>query len=108
MNDKKLYMFVFYVPEEQAEEVKAAVFAAGGGRLGNYDSCCWQASGTGQFRPLAGSNPFLGSRDKIEKVQEGRVEMICAPEVITEVISALKQAHPYETPAFAYWPVESE
>jgi len=99
-------MFVFYVPEEQVEEVKTAVFAAGGGRLGNYDSCCWQIDGIGQFRPLPGSNPFLGSQEKIEKVNEFRVEMICPPEVLADVINALTQAHPYETPAFAYWPVE--
>ena len=51
---------MFYVPTANAETVKNAVFEAGGGRIGNYDRCCWQTTGTGQFRPLAGSQPFLG------------------------------------------------
>lgn len=102
----KLYILVFYVPETEAEKVKTAVFAAGAGALGNYDQCCWQTTGTGQFRPLTGSQPFIGTPDKVEKVTETRVEMICPQGTIKAVISSLKQAHPYETPAFAYWPVQ--
>ncbi len=100
------HLLVFYVPEAQAESVKAAVFAAGAGRLGNYDCCCWQTSGVGQFRPQEGSQPFIGSRGEVEKVAEIRIEMVCSPACLPAVIDALKQAHPYETPAFAHWPIE--
>ena len=67
----------FYVPEPQLDAVKAAVFSAGAGRIGNYDSCCWQVQGTGQFRPLAGSDPHLGAHGQVHHEAEYRVEMVC-------------------------------
>lgn len=54
-----MYVMVFYVPQSHLEEVKEAVFSAGAGIMGGYDRCCFQTLGTGQFRPLAGSSPFL-------------------------------------------------
>ena len=57
-----MYKLCFYVPDSHVEAVKQAVFAAGGGRVGAYDSCAWQVLGQGQFRPLTGSQPFLGSQ----------------------------------------------
>ena len=97
-----------YVPETHAEAVKNAMFAAGAGTIGNYDCCCWQTVGRGQFRPLPGSDPYLGNTGTVEHVTEWKIEMICPEEKITAVIRALKQAHPYETPAFQHWSVETE
>ena len=97
----------FYVPEENTEEVKKAVFEAGAGKIGNYDCCAWETSGTGQFRPCEGSTPFIGQLDEIEKVKELKIEMVCEDALIDKVIEALKNAHPYETPAYHYWKVRS-
>jgi len=90
----------FYVPEAHLEVVKAAVFAAGAGRIGAYGECCWQTPGTGQFRPLEGSTPFIGSENRLERVEEYRVEMLCPDAVAERVIAALCDAHPYEEPAW--------
>lgn len=96
-----MYKLCFYVPESHVEIVKNAVFQAGAGRYENYDCCAWQVRGQGQFRPLAGSRPFLGSAGTgLERVEEYRVEMICAEEVAPAVLAALCAAHPYETPAY--------
>ena len=85
------------------EEVKAAVFAAGAGRIGQYDSCCWQVLGKGQFRPLQGSEPFIGQPGRVEEVAEWKVELVVADELIHDVVKAMKKAHPYQTPAFDVW-----
>ncbi len=95
-----MYKLGFYVPASHLEVVKQALFAAGAGRIGNYDSCCWQVLGSGQFRPLAGSNPHLGLRGQLEQVDEWRVETVVAPELLKPVVVALRQSHPYEEPAF--------
>lgn len=95
-----LYQITFYVPKEQCEEVKEAMFKAGAGTLDNYEACAWQTLGEGQFRPKEGSNPFLGETDKLEKVLEYKVEMLCPFENIKAVIKAMKKAHPYEVPAY--------
>jgi hypothetical protein len=90
----------FFVPPSHLESVKQALFAAGAGRIGDYDQCCWQVLGQGQFRPLAGSQPFLGQQGALETVAEYKVEMVCENTCIHQVIRALRESHPYETPAF--------
>ena len=95
-----MYKLTVFIPESALEGVKSALFNAGAGRIGNYQQCCWQVKGVGQFMPLSGSNPHIGKQDKLEAVEEWRVEMVVDKDRITEVITALKQAHPYETPAY--------
>ena len=98
-----MFQIVFYVPREHCEAVKQAMFDAGAGRVGEYDSCAWQTAGTGQFRPLPGSDPFVGRTGELERLEEIKVEMVCEPEALTPALEALKLAHPYEEPAFAYY-----
>ena len=83
--------------------VKHAVFAVGAGKIGDYDSCCWQSKGQGQFRPLPGSQPFIGSEGGLELVDEYKVELVCENALIKSAIAALKAAHPYEEPAYDVW-----
>lgn len=97
------FKLCFYVPVSACEAVKAAVFAAGAGRIGHYECCAWQTLGEGQFRPLAGSQPALGKIDVLEKVPEIKVEMICVHASVESVVTALKAAHPYEEPAYEIW-----
>jgi len=100
-----MYQIVCYIPETHLEQVKDALFDAGAGQVGDYDCCAWQSKGEGQFRPLAGSNPFLGERDKVEKVVEYRVELVCTDAHLTQAIAAMLMAHPYEEPAYSVWPL---
>jgi hypothetical protein len=102
-----MYKICVYVPENAVEIVKAALFDAGAGRIGNYDSCCWQSSGTGQFRPLENSNPAIGSHGKVEQVAEIKIELVCDDSLIRDAISAMKKAHPYEEPAYDVWRLEN-
>ncbi len=95
-----MYKLIVFVPESHTEAVKAALFAAGAGRQGDYDCCAWQTLGVGQFRPLAGSKPFIGDLDKVESVAEYRIEMLCEAGCLKPVVSALRASHPYEEPAF--------
>lgn len=98
-----MYKLCFYVPQSHIEAVKQAVFNAGGGRIGDYDRCSWQTLGTGQFRPLPGSDPFIGDTCKLETVPEYQVELVCADDTVEAVVKALKASHPYEEPAYQVW-----
>ena len=102
-----MYKIEFYVPVSHLETVKRAMFDAGAGKIGNYDSCCWQIKGLGEFRPLEGSNQYSGTPGKVERDAEWKVEMVCADELLERAVVALKQAHPYETPAYQYWKVNA-
>ncbi len=97
----KLYQISFYVPVSHCELVKNSMFEAGAGFIGDYQECAWQTLGEGQFKPLSGSQPFIGEIDKLEKVTEYKVEMLCHDEVIKRVIQALISSHPYEVPAYS-------
>jgi hypothetical protein len=90
----------FYVPEDYCEKVKEAVFLAGAGTIGNYDRCSFETPGTGQFRALPGALPTIGKVGIVEKISEMRVEMVLKDSILSEVIEALKNSHPYETPAY--------
>ncbi len=100
------YHITFYVPQEHCEAVKEAMFQAGAGAIDNYEACAWQVLGEGQFRPMKGSNPFLGEEHKLERVAEYKVEMFCQGKKIKAVIEAMKKAHPYEVPAYGVLKLE--
>jgi hypothetical protein len=102
-----VYKLSFFVPEENLEAVKQAVFATGAGKIGDYDNCCWQVLGQGQFRPLSGSNPHIGEQGVVETVPEWKVELVCTDELIHQAVRAMKQAHPYEEPAYDVWKLEN-
>ncbi len=87
-----MYKLCFFVPDANLEAVKQALFDAGAGRMGDYDCCCWQTRGMGQFRPLAGSNPHIGQQGALEQLEEWKVELVCADECIVDAILALRKA----------------
>ena len=101
-----MFKLCFFVPESHLEVTKRALFEAGAGKIGDYDSCAWQCLGQGQFRPLAGSDPFLGSAGQLETVDEYRVELVCEDSLIKKAVAALKSAHPYEEPAYEVFRME--
>ena len=96
-----MYRISFYVPASHLNEVKQALFALGVGQLGDYEHCAWQTKGQGQFRPLSGSSPFIGTTDTLETTEEYKVEMVCPDALIKHALTTLCEAHPYEEPAYA-------
>ena len=94
------YKLVWFVPREALEATRDAVFAAGAGRIGDYERCSWYAAGTGTFLGGAGTEPAIGERGREQRVAELRVETVVPAERLAEVVAALREAHPYEEPAY--------
>ena len=88
------------MPREALEATRSAVFAAGAGRIGDYERCSWYGAGTGTFVGGEETSPALGEAGREERVAELRVETVVADELVGDVVAALKQAHPYEEPAY--------
>lgn len=88
------------VPVDHAEAVLAALFAAGAGGSGDYREAAWRVTGTGQFRPVAGANPAVGTVGELTRVTEDRIEVVAAPRDRAAILAALRSAHPYEQPAY--------
>jgi dinuclear metal center YbgI/SA1388 family protein len=91
---------VVFVPVADAERVRTALADAGAGRIGDYDCCTWSTEGEGTFRPLPGAAPAIGQVGSLERVAEVRVETVVPRALRAQVLAALRQAHPYETPAY--------
>ena len=94
------FCLVVFVPSDYANQLKQALFSAGAGNIGNYEHCCWETSGTGQFKPLPQSNPTVGSIGELEKVPELRIEFLCRSQDLENIQEALIKTHPYEQPAY--------
>lgn len=93
---------VVYAPEEHAEQVRLALAAAGAGSIGDYAGCAWSVTGTGEFTPRSGARPAIGAVGEHEQVKERRLEMVVPVELIPAATAALRNAHPYEEPAFSF------
>jgi hypothetical protein len=91
---------VVFVPADALDEVRDAVFAAGAGRIGEYERCSWYTGGTGTFFGGASTSPTVGERGQEERVPELRLETVYPVEREADVVRALREAHPYEEPAF--------
>ena len=98
--DTGLDTLVVFVPRDHTDAVLAAVFAAGAGALGNYCECAFVTDGTGQFRPLTGADPAIGTIGELEHVAEQRIDVVLPRAQRAAVVEAMRVAHPYEEPAF--------
>jgi hypothetical protein len=93
------------VPREALDRVRSALFDAGAGRIGKYEHCSWYAAGTGTFLAGEDTSPAVGERGREQRVSELRLETVFPEERREDVVAALREAHPYEEPAFDIYPL---
>jgi len=96
---------VWFVPEDALEATRAAVFAAGAGRIGDYERCSWYTAGTGTFLAREGADPAIGAVGREERVAELRVETVVPADIAEDVVRALLAAHPYEEVAYELYAI---
>lgn len=94
---KKLFCFA---PVDKAEQVRNAIFAAGGGNISNYSECSFNTEGTGTFKGGEGAKPYVGEIGKQHQEKEIRIEVIFPAFLEGRILSAMKAAHPYEEVAY--------
>ncbi|MDU4935303.1 MAG: Nif3-like dinuclear metal center hexameric protein [Peptostreptococcaceae bacterium] len=107
-NTETLYKIVVYVPKTHEDKVREALGKSGAGHIGNYSDCTFNTDGKGTFRPLEGTNPFIGELDKLEVVDEVKIETIVPQRILGGVISAMIKAHPYEEVAYDLYKLENK
>jgi hypothetical protein len=100
-----LLKLVYFVPEDSLHATRDAVFAAGGGRIGDYERCSWYTRGTGTFLAGEGADPAIGNVGEEEHVDEYRVELVVPKAHARAAVDALREAHPYEEVAFDLYPL---
>ncbi|MCX7921611.1 MAG: Nif3-like dinuclear metal center hexameric protein [Clostridia bacterium] len=102
---EKLYKIVVFVPEESVDNVREAMCKAGAGWIGNYSDCTFKVKGIGTFRPLEGTNPYIGTKGSLEEVSEYKLETIVPQKGLQRVIDCMMEAHPYEEVAYDVYPM---
>ncbi len=98
---------VTFVPVEQVTNVAEALFAAGAGRIGEYEKCSYRVRGQGTFFGTDATNPAVGRKGRLEHVEEMRIEVLVPLRKLDAVVAAMRKTHPYEEPAFDLYPLES-
>jgi dinuclear metal center YbgI/SA1388 family protein len=104
----QLKKLITFIPESHTEKVSEALFAAGAGNIGNYDSCGFVAGGTGSFRGNEKSNPFVGEKGEIHTEKENRFETIFPAHLQGRIIQALLNSHPYEEVAYDIYTLDNQ
>ncbi|MYL46600.1 Nif3-like dinuclear metal center hexameric protein [Virgibacillus halodenitrificans] len=106
--NEELFKLISYVPFSHKDEVHNAFSLAGAGHIGDYSHCTFQTEGKGTFKPLEGSNPYIGNQNEIEFVNEVKMETIVQKSKLSKAVNCLLQAHPYEEPAYDIIPLANK
>ncbi len=101
-----LVKIAVHTPADHADRVRGILTESGAGKIGNYDSCTFNVSGTGTYRPLAGADPFLGRVGKLHREEEIRTEAVAPRRLAEKIVRSLREAHPYEEMAYEVIPLE--
>lgn len=96
------------IPIENVEEARNAICEAGAGVIGNYTYCSMSTKCVGTFKPNDNANPYIGKNNKLEFVEEEKLEVVCGVDNVKKVISKLREVHPYEEPAIDIIPLLDE
>lgn len=105
---EELKKVVIYVPKGFEEDVRNALFQAGAGHIGNYSHCSFNVEGYGTYKPLEGTQPFIGKIGNVEKTGEYRIETVVPENLVNKVINAAIKVHPYEEVAYDIFPLDND
>ena len=103
-----LLKLVTFVPHSHADQVRSAIFNAGGGNIGKYDSCSYNLEGKGTYRAGTEAKPFSGEIGKLHTEEEVRIETVLPAFKQSDALQALLAVHPYEEPAYDFYPLKNE
>jgi len=107
-SSEKVFKFAVYVPVKHADKVSRAIFEAGAGKIGKYTETSFNISGKGTFKPMEGTNPFMGKIGEKETVREIKIETVTTERDLESVEQAMKDAHPYEEPAYDIYELKTK
>ncbi len=103
-----LNKLIVFVPLDYADKVAAAMHTAGAGIIGEYSNCSFRTLGTGTFKGSEKSNPKVGIKNKIESVEEVKIEVVVNSFDLKKIIAEIKKVHPYEEVAYDVYPLVNE
>lgn len=106
--DVKKVKIIVTVPIENVDEVRNAICDEGAGVIGNYTHCSMTTKCIGTFKPNDEASPYIGENNRLEFVEEEKLEVICDINIVKKVLKKLREVHPYEEPAIDIIPLIDE
>lgn len=106
--DIKKVKIIVTVPAENTDEVRNAICDEGAGIIGNYTHCSMITKCTGTSKPNDKANPYIGEKNKLEFIEEDKLEVMCDINIVKKVLKKLREVHPYEEPAIDIIPLINE
>lgn len=104
----KMVKIIVTIPVDNVDEVRTAICNEGAGIIGNYTHCSMSSKCIGTFIPNDKANPYIGERNKLEFVEEEKLEVVCSVDIVKKVITKLREVHPYEEPGIEIVPLIDE
>ena len=106
--DIKKVKIIVTIPTENTEKVRNAICSEGAGVIGNYTYCTMSTKCIGTFIPSENANPYIGEQNKLEIVEEEKLELVCDIKIVKRVLKRLREVHPYEEPGIDIIPLINE
>ena len=106
--DVKKVKIIVTVPIANIEDVRNAICSEGAGIIGNYSYCTTSTKSVGTFKPSKNANPYIGEREKLEFVDEEKLEVVCDINIAKRVLNKIREVHPYEEPGIDIIPLIDE
>jgi len=104
----EIVKIVVTIPPDHGDKLREAIGLVGGGKIGgNYSFCSFTVRGTGRFKPNKKAHPFVGEIDKLDEVDEERIEITCDKVDAPRIVKTIRENHPYEEPAIDIYPLLS-
>lgn len=105
MMEFNYFKLEIFIPETHFRELQKVLQSVGAGHIGNYDCCLSYSRVTGTWRPLEGTNPFIGSAGEISEEPEFKVEVTVSAGILEKTVEAVRRTHPYEEPVINVIPL---
>ena len=106
--DVKKVKIIVTIPIENLNDVRSAICSEGAGVIGNYTYCTTSTKCIGTFIPSENANPYIGEQNKLEIVEEEKLELVCDIKIVKRVLKRLREVHPYEEPGIDIIPLINE
>ena len=97
-----------YVPTNEADSLRDALFNSGAGSLGNYENCSFNIEGKGTFKGNEKSNPTSGNKGEIQHENETLISITFQKHLESKVLEALFNTHNYEEVAYEITTLENK
>ena len=106
--DIKKVKIIVMVPRDHSQELRDAICTEGAGNIGNYSYCTTSTKSVGTFKASTNTNPYIGKKEKLEIVEEEKLEVVCNIDIVKKVLKKIREVHPYEEPGIDIIPLIDE